>query len=103
MRVIIDIDGTICTLTEGRYYTAEPYLSAILFVNDLKQKGSTIIYYTGRGWDKYDFTFKQLKDWGCEFDQLICGKPLGDVYIDDLSFSSIAMFMDLFNKDKKND
>ena len=31
----------------------------------------------------YDFTRKQLIDWGVKFHDLFLGKPAGDVYIDD--------------------
>ena len=31
----------------------------------------------------YTLTYNQLNDWGCEFHQLILGKPHADHYIDD--------------------
>ena len=102
MKLIVDIDGTICTLEEGRYENARPFETAILFLNNMSQSGHSVTYYTGRGWDKYEFTLNQLRSWGCVFDQLICGKPLGTAYIDDLSFSTVGQFMDLFLEGRKN-
>jgi predicted secreted acid phosphatase len=87
-RIIVDIDETICTLTKGEYAESKPFVGAIKYLNSLSEKGHKIIYYTGRGWDKYEFTSKQLKSWGCQFEQLICGKPLADIYVDDLSVNS---------------
>ena len=53
------------------------------------------IYFTARGMGRcdgniacaysmwYTLTYNQLNDWGCEFHQLILGKPHADHYIDD--------------------
>ena len=97
-RIIVDIDGTICTLTSGAYENAMPYCGAIELLNTMHKKGVSIVYFTGRGWHLYDYTLQQLKEWGCMFDQLICGKPLGMAYIDDLSHSSVLDFIEEVKK-----
>lgn len=90
----IDIDGTICTNTEGFYKEAKPYLERISQVNKLYDNGSKIIYFTARGsttgidWSKV--TKAQLDEWGCKYHELIFNKPFADYYIDDKS-------LDLFN------
>ena len=44
-----DIDGTICTITDGKYNEAEPYLDRISQLNKLHEEGNKIILYTARG------------------------------------------------------
>ena len=65
---LIDIDGTICTNTNGKYELATPYEERIKFINNLHIEGNVIKYFTARGsttgicWR--ELTEKQLKDWG---------------------------------------
>ena len=92
---VFDIDGTICTLTKGNYGFAIPYKDRIEKVNKLYDEGHTIIFQTARGMGRsknntsyanqtfYDFTRKQLTEWGVKFHDLFLGKPSGDIYIDD--------------------
>lgn len=92
---VFDIDGTICTLTDGDYEKAEPLLDRIAINNKLYDEGKTIIYHTARGMGRFKndgtrawpqfftFTHKQLLSWGVKFHGLKLGKPAGDVYIDD--------------------
>jgi uncharacterized HAD superfamily protein len=51
MRYFVDIDGTICTNTNGKYEKAVPFPSNIKKVNDLYDEGNEIIYWTARGID----------------------------------------------------
>ena len=95
MRYCFDIDGTICTNTWGEYEDAEPFFDRIKIINELYEKGNHITYLTARGMGRcdgnvacaysmwYTLTYNQLNDWGCEFHQLILGKPHADHYIDD--------------------
>ena len=82
-----DIDGTICTNTDGDYEKAIPFGEVIEKINRLYDSGNKIIFFTGRGSttgiDWYDLTRKQLKDWKVKYHQLIMGKPYADLYIDD--------------------
>jgi hypothetical protein len=91
MKYIIDIDGTICTTTNGDYPNAEPYLSRILHFNMLYDAGNEIHYWTARGGvsgkDWTDFTIKQLNDWGVKYTSVSTGKPVYDVWIDDKAFN----------------
>ncbi|MDA7599010.1 hypothetical protein N8835_03175 [Alphaproteobacteria bacterium] len=92
---IVDIDGTICSDTMGDYSKCKPKKNRILEINNLYEKGHTIIYFTARGMGStnnnqskasekyYEFTKKQLIGWGCKFTELYLGKPKGDLYIDD--------------------
>lgn len=97
MTYVVDIDGTICSITYGKYKRAKPYKKRIKKINKKYDEGHTIIYFTARGtatglpW--YNITRKQLKTWGCKFHKLILGKPEGDFFIDDKSMP-IGVFFD---------
>ena len=82
-----DIDGTICTNTDGDYEQAIPFREVIEKVNYLYDKGHKVVFYTGRGSttgiDWYDFTKKQLKEWKVKYHELVMGKPYANFYIDD--------------------
>lgn len=80
----IDIDGTICT--EERTFErplAKPLAGAKEALKLLKDNGNTIILWTARGWEQYKVTKLWLEENGIEYDQLLMGKPIIDVIIDD--------------------
>ena len=89
-----DIDGTICTITDGKYDEAEPYLDRISQLNKLHEEGNKIILYTARGTstgiDWKEITTAQLHKWGVNYDELLFGKPEADFFVDDKA-------KDLFN------
>ena len=89
MLIYVDIDGTICTTTEGKYEQSIPDKNNIKKINKLFDEGHTIIYWTARGAvsgiDWSDLTRKQLILWGAKhhdlrmntkphYDLLICDK-----------------------------
>ncbi len=104
MKYVVDIDGTICSQTNGDYETAVPIVHRINKINKLYDEGHTIIYFTARGMGRYfddeklasarfrQITELQLKLWGCKYHKLILGKPSGDFYIDDKGINSDDFF-----------
>jgi hypothetical protein len=102
-----DIDGTICSETDGNYNLAKPYMDRINIINQL-YLNNTIYFYTARGmgrsdnnsniaYDKmYDYTENQLKFWGVKYHKLFLGKPKSDFYIDDKNILISSFFN--FNK-----
>ena len=104
MNYVFDIDGTICTLSDGKYENSQPIHTRINEINNLYDKGHYIIFYTARGMGRYnnnlylahenfyDFTFNQLNNWGVKFHKLILGKPSGDIYIDDKGIKDVDFF-----------
>jgi predicted mannosyl-3-phosphoglycerate phosphatase (HAD superfamily) len=92
MKVIyVDIDETICESPKSREYeNAVPIYENIKKINDLYDKGNTIVYWTSRGSRKqidwYDLTYKQLNTWGVKFHELRVDKPYYDLFIDDKTF-----------------
>ena len=95
MTYVFDIDGTLCTLSDGVYENAEPVSYRIKKVNELYNSGHTIILNTARGMGRTknnsllaesmfrEITEKQLEEWGVKYHKLFMGKPSGDLYIDD--------------------
>jgi hypothetical protein len=92
MTYCFDIDGTLCTNTEGHYKAAEPFEDAIRALNALFDEGHTILLYTARGSatriDWRDVTERQMTEWGVKYHNLYFGKPTADVYIDDRAVNS---------------
>ncbi len=86
-----DIDGTICTDTQGNYSECKPYENVIQKVNELYEE-HTILLFTARGTtsgrDLYDFTKEQVESWGVKFHSLILGKPHFDILIDDKAINN---------------
>lgn len=91
-----DIDGTICTNTDGDYHLAEPYLDRIKVIVDLQAMGHTVIFHTARGSttgrDWGEFTVNQLKSWGLDNPVVYLGKPYAEVYVDDKAVPEHTFF-----------
>jgi hypothetical protein len=87
-----DLDGTLCTNTDGAYEQAQPHRWAIDRVNALAAAGHRILIYTARGsstgLDWRELTEGQLDRWGVSFDELSFGKPTADVFVDDRAYQS---------------
>lgn len=84
MQIIIDMDGTICT--EEKTYSrsmAKPNEGAIESINKLVDEGHTVIIYSARSWQEYEMTVDWLQRHGVKYHQVVMGKPIGDVWIDD--------------------
>ena len=92
MTYCFDIDGTICTNTEGRYEDAEPFADVISRINELHAAGHGILLYTARGSttgiDWRAVTEAQMRQWGVRYDALFLGKPTADLYIDDKAINA---------------
>ena len=94
MIYFIDIDDTICTLSESmKYETATPIMRAIDKVNQLYSNGHHIVFWTARGTgsgiDWRELTEAQLSSWGVQYHELRFGKPIYDVFIDDKNLNSL--------------
>jgi histidinol phosphatase-like enzyme len=101
---IFDIDGTICTNSNGKYHDADPITTRIKIINDLYEAGNIIILHTARGMGSsennskvasekwHSFTVSQLSNWGVKYHQIFFGKPAGDFYIDDKGQNDIDFF-----------
>jgi len=106
MTYVFDIDGTICTVTDGEYGSALPMHDRIEKVNELYDEGHSIIFQTARGMGRtnndslrvyqlfYELTKNQLDEWGVKYHSLFLGKPAGDIYIDDKGIKDEDFFTD---------
>ena len=109
-RLIIDIDGTICTQTPGTYEEAKPIPEAVATVNKLYDEGHTIVFYTARYMHRckdnivevyrkyYNTTLTQLQDWGLKFHELHMGKISGDYFIDNMSIDWNPNWNNIYSK-----
>lgn len=80
----IDLDGVICS--EER--TFERSLAAMLpgardSLRALRDAGHVIVIWTARGWGEYRMTVEWLSSRKIPYDQLVMGKPIFDVFVDD--------------------
>ena len=97
MRVIVDIDETVCATPETRDYTKSVALAdRIQKINKLYDEGNTIIYWTARGsgtgLDWREITENQLKKWGAHYHELQLYKPMYDLFICDKAINSEVYF-----------
>jgi capsule biosynthesis phosphatase len=101
LRYVFDLDNTLVTYPEvhGDYTTVKPIIKMINLLKKLKNDNHTIIIYTARRMGSHGhnigsvikdigkITFDTLDKFEIPYDELIFGKPLGDVYIDDRSYN----------------
>lgn len=95
IKLVFDIDDTICNNRNRDYINAEPIKSIIDKINKLYDSGAEITLYTSRGMVSCNGDIEKiikknkaiLEEWlsrnNVKYNKLIFGKPLGDMYIDD--------------------
>jgi len=100
MRIVIDLDGTICPIkqTGESYATLVPFPGAREQIQALRKAGNYVIIQTARNMATCDsnmgkvmknvgkITLDWLEEHQIEYDELFFGKPNGDIYIDDRAF-----------------
>lgn len=93
-----DIDGTLCTNTEGLYEAALPLPDMIEHVNRLYDDGHTILLHTARGSstgiDWRGLTERQMSEWNVRYHVLFMGKPTADIYVDDKAINVAQWWRD---------
>ena len=103
MKLYVDIDETICKTPKNRDYNkSTPIVKNIEKINEMYDKGHTIVYWTARGTssgkDYSQITKKSLSDWGAKFHELKFGKPMYDIIICDKAINS----NEYFKNEKRN-
>jgi hypothetical protein len=95
MVYVFDIDNTICYTTDSDYENSVPRQDRIDKINELHDRGHTIIFQTARGMGRSrnsvayayaafeNLTRRQLASWDVRYHDLLLGKPSGDIYVDD--------------------
>jgi len=101
LRYVFDLDNTLVTYPSINkdYSSVKPIQKMINLVRKLKDDGHTIIIYTARRMathhhnigavtkDIGKITFDTLDKFNIPYDEIIFGKPLGDIYIDDRAYN----------------
>ena len=86
--IVCDIDGTLCEIEPNtNYKIAKPRWDVIEKINKLYDNGNKIYLFTGRHMMNDDITKNWLKKHNVKYHQIFYGKPVGDIYIDDLSIT----------------
>jgi capsule biosynthesis phosphatase len=97
LRICFDLDNTLVTypVVPGNYETVKPIMKTIQQLNKLKNEGHEIIIYTARRMQTHGcnigkvikdialITINTLEKFSIPYDELIFGKPIADIYIDD--------------------
>lgn len=97
LRICFDLDNTLVTqpAVPGNYATVEPIRLMISLAQRLKAEGHTIIIHTARRMATHGgnsaaaladigrVTFETLARFQIPYDEIMFGKPLADMYIDD--------------------
>lgn len=98
-KIVFDVDDTICDNNGRDYENAIPFEDVINKINDLHKEGFYIVLYTSRGMMSCKGDIKKiiaknkaiLEKWLMEnnvnYDELIFGKPIADLYVDDKAMS----------------
>lgn len=97
MRIVIDLDGTICNLKQEHETYADVLIKpgAAAFIKNLRSQGHYVIIQTARNMATCEsnigkvvknvgkVTLEWLDNNNVEYDEIYFGKPNGNVYIDD--------------------
>lgn len=101
MRICFDLDKTLVSSPKvpNDYTTVEPLEDIVELARSLKKEGHTIIVYTARRMQTHKHnvgavikdvgkvTYETLEKYGIPFDELLFGKPIADIYIDDKAYN----------------
>ena len=117
LRVCFDLDNTLVTnpTIAGDYSTVKPIVKNIQLLTNLKNDGHEIIIYTARRMtthkgnigkvikDIASVTINTLEKLDIQYDELIFGKPIADIYIDDKAINPYINNISHFGLFYKND
>lgn len=102
MKIVFDLDDTICR-TENRDYANSTEISAVISkIREIRKTlpGTEIVIHTSRGMASCNGDIekaerknrptieKWLEEHGVEVDEIIFGKPLADMYVDDKAMTA---------------
>lgn len=118
LRICFDLDNTLVTnpTIVNDYNTVKPITKNIQLLNNLKNEGHEIIIHTARRMATHKgnigkvvkdialITINTLEKFDIQYDELIFGKPIADIYIDDKSLNpyvnNISYFGLFYNNDE---
>ena len=114
LRICFDLDNTLVTYPTipNDYSSVKPIPKMINLLNTLKKKGHEIIIYTARRMKTHNnnvgrvikdialVTLNTLDNFNIQYDEIIFGKPIADIYIDDRAINPYIndiSFFGIFN------
>ena len=116
MKIVLDLDGTICSLRKEwqDYVDVVPNFQAVEKIQKLKEQGHYIIIQTARHMETCSGNIgkvnakiaKKTLDWlekyNIPYDEIFFGKPNGDIYLDDnaMRFTGWNDIQDIENYEK---
>jgi capsule biosynthesis phosphatase len=117
LRICFDLDNTLVTnpTTKGDYSSVKPIYKNIQLLNNLKNDGHEIIIYTARRMETHKgnigkvikdiaaITIDTLDKLDITYDELIFGKPIADIYIDDKAINPYINTLSYFGLFYKNE
>lgn len=95
MRAVFDLDDTICVTENRDYANSKPVDAVVSKIRQLKRDGWEVIIYSSRGQVSCKGNLREierrnrpvveswLKENDVPYDELIFGKPIADLYVDD--------------------
>lgn len=100
MRIVIDLDGTICPIKKSneQYSDLKPFDEAITRLREMRAAGHYIIIQTARNMATQEsnlgkvmknigkVTLEWLERYDVPYDEIYFGKPNAQLYIDDRAF-----------------
>jgi uncharacterized HAD superfamily protein len=87
---VVDMDGVICEERPTfERSLAREIAGACGRIKELRLSGYRIIIHTARSWSELAMTEQWLYERGIPYDQLVMGKPVADIVIDDRAVSSL--------------
>lgn len=119
LRICFDLDNTLVSYPTvvGDYSTVKPIKKNITLLKNLKNDGHEIIIYTARRMKTHNgnvgkvikdiagVTIDTLEKFNIDYDELIFGKPIADIYIDDRAINpyinDISYFGIFYDTDNK--
>lgn len=110
LRFCFDLDNTLVSYPRipGDYSTVQPIAKMIQTVRQLKREGHEIIIYTARRMTTHGhnvgkvvrdigaITLQTLEKFEIPYDELIFGKPIADVYVDDRAINPYSQSLSYF-------
>ena len=110
LRICFDLDNTLVTFPTipNDYSSVKPITSNIDLLKKFKKEGHEIIIYTARRMITHNnnigkvvkdiglITFNTLEKFNIEYDEIIFGKPIADIYIDDRALNPYYNSTSLF-------
>jgi len=84
--ILIDFDDVIHTQSEDFNIKNKPIAGVKEALTKLKKAGFKIVIFTARHWVEHISIKTWLRYYKIPFDSVICGKPLGLLFIDDKAY-----------------